>query len=88
MFEKLNNLNLKLQGKVTNIIKLRDESASILFELQTWRRQVMQGNVAIFEKFSSVVEKTEEGDEGLKTSRAGLRPMQPMQLRWAPRHGV
>jgi len=29
---KLNNLNLKLQGKVTNIIQFRDESGSILFE--------------------------------------------------------
>jgi len=32
-FGKLNNLNLKLQGKVTNIIQFRDESASILFEV-------------------------------------------------------
>jgi len=27
----------------------------------------MQGNVAVFEKLSSVVEKTEERDESLKT---------------------
>jgi len=31
MFEKLNNINLKVQGKVTNIIQLRDESASNSF---------------------------------------------------------
>jgi len=33
VFGKLNNLNLKLQGKVTNIIQFRDESASVLFEV-------------------------------------------------------
>ena len=33
IFEKLNNLNLKVQGKSTNIIQLRNESASILFEV-------------------------------------------------------
>jgi len=32
IFEKLGNLNLKLQGKGTNIIELRNKSASILFE--------------------------------------------------------
>jgi len=31
MFEKLNNINLKEQGKVTNIIQFRDESASNSF---------------------------------------------------------
>ena len=33
MFQKLNNTNLKVQGKVTNIIQLRDESASNSFEV-------------------------------------------------------
>jgi len=33
MFEKLNKINLKVQGKVTNIIQLRDESARISFEV-------------------------------------------------------
>ena len=33
IFEKLNNLNLKVQGKSTNIIQLRNESATILFEV-------------------------------------------------------
>jgi len=32
-FEKVNNLNLKLQGKGTNIIQLREETANILFEV-------------------------------------------------------
>jgi len=33
IFEKLNNFNLKLQEKGANITYLRDESASILFEV-------------------------------------------------------
>ena len=36
-------------------------------KLQNWRRKVMQGNVVMFEKLSSVVEKTEERDESFKT---------------------
>jgi len=30
----------------------------------------------------------EEGYETLQTLSAGLKPMQPVQLHWAPRHGV
>jgi len=33
MFEKLNSINLRVQGKVTNIFQLCDKSASILFEV-------------------------------------------------------
>jgi len=64
----LNNLNLKLQGKVTNIIQLHDESASILFEVAKLAPKSMPGNVAMFEKLPSVVEKTEERNESLKIS--------------------
>ena len=39
---------------------------AIYSKLQNWRRKVMQGNVVMFEKLSSVVEKTEERDESLK----------------------
>jgi len=33
MFENLNNINLKAQGKVTNIIQLHDESPSNSFKV-------------------------------------------------------
>jgi len=36
-------------------------------KFQNWRGKAMQGNVAMFEKSSSVVEKTEERDQSLKT---------------------
>jgi len=35
IFEKWNNLNLKLQGNGTNIIQLHDESAMLLSEVAT-----------------------------------------------------
>jgi len=55
IFEKVNNSNQKLQENGRNIIQLRDESASTSFEFAKQGRKAMQGNVAMFEKFSSVV---------------------------------
>ena len=68
IFEKLNVFNLKLQGKSTNIIQLRDNLIAFHSKLQNWRRKVMQGNIAMLENLFSVTKQDEELNELLKTS--------------------
>ena len=53
IFEKLNILNLKLQGKNTNIIQLRDNLKAFVKKLQNWRQKVVDGNIAMFDRLSS-----------------------------------
>ena len=40
IFEKLNRFNLKLQGKNTNIIQLRDSLNAFYSKLQNWSRKM------------------------------------------------
>ena len=62
IFEKLNILTLKLQGKNTNIIQLRDNLKVFVEKLQNWRQKVVDGNIAMLDRLSSY-----KIDEQLKT---------------------
>ena len=53
IFEKLNIINLKLHGKNTNIIQLRDNLKAFVEKLQNWRQKVVDGNIAMFDRLSS-----------------------------------
>ncbi|XP_064472939.1 SCAN domain-containing protein 3-like [Ornithodoros turicata] len=55
MFEQLNKLNLQMQGRNTNIIKFIDSLKDFSCKLQNWKRKVKGGNVAMFEKLSSML---------------------------------
>ena len=62
IFEKLNILTLKLQGKNTNIIQLRDNLKVFVEKLQNWRQKVVDVNIAMLDRLSSY-----KIDEQLKT---------------------
>ena len=62
IFEKLNIINLKLQGKNTNIIQLRDNLKVFVEKLQNWCQKVVDGNIAMLDRLSSY-----KIDEQLKT---------------------
>ena len=62
IFEKLNILNLKLQGKNTNIIQLRDNLKVFVEKFQNWRQKVVDGKIAMLDRLSSY-----KIDEQLKT---------------------
>ena len=47
IFEKLNILNLKMQGKNTNIVQLRDNLKVFVEKLRNWRQKVVDGYIAI-----------------------------------------
>ncbi|XP_042221089.1 SCAN domain-containing protein 3-like [Homarus americanus] len=69
IFEQLNRLNLKLQGKERNVFYLMDCLRAFLAKLQNWQRKVNTGNVAMFENLSTVLDETEDHllDPSLKT---------------------
>nr|XP_039264593.1 zinc finger BED domain-containing protein 5-like [Styela clava] len=66
IFEKLNILNLKLQGKGADIIQLNDHMRAFVLKLKNWRRKVSEGNFAMFDRLSSVNEDSEILQEDLK----------------------
>ena len=72
IFEKLNVINLKLQGKNINIIQLRDNLKAFVEKLQNWRQKVVDGNIAMFDRLSSY-----KIDEQLKTLI--IEHLQPME---------
>ncbi|XP_042240045.1 zinc finger BED domain-containing protein 5-like [Homarus americanus] len=60
IFEQLNWLNLKLQGKERNAFHHTDCICAFLDKLQNWQRKVSTGNVAMFENLSTVLDDIEE----------------------------
>ena len=68
IFEKLNGLDIKLQGKETNIIQLRDCLMAFCSKLQNLRRKIMQGNIAMFDNLSGLFQEHEVLNEPFKTS--------------------
>ncbi|XP_042230543.1 SCAN domain-containing protein 3-like [Homarus americanus] len=60
IFELLNRLNLKLQGKDRNVFHLMDCLRAFLAKLQNWQRKIIAGNVAMFENLSTVLDENED----------------------------
>ena len=60
IFDQLNKLNLKLQGKNTTVIHFVDALRAFMAKIKNWIRKLNLGNFAMFEKFCEVV----EGEEG------------------------
>ncbi|XP_042228307.1 zinc finger BED domain-containing protein 5-like [Homarus americanus] len=56
IFEQLNWLNLKLQGKERNVFHHMDCIRPFIDKLQNWQRKVNAGNVAMFENLSTVLD--------------------------------
>ena len=68
IFQKLNGVNIKMQGRGTNIIQLHDYLLAFCLKLHNWRRKVANGNIDMFENLSSLFQEEEVLDESLKTS--------------------
>ncbi|XP_042233787.1 zinc finger BED domain-containing protein 5-like [Homarus americanus] len=60
IFEQLNRLNLKLQGKERNVFHHMDCIRAFLDKLQNWQRKVSTGNIAMFENIFIVLDEIEE----------------------------
>ena len=55
IFEQLNRLNLKMQGKNTNIIQFKNTLKAFMSKLDNWKRKVSTNNVAMFKELSSIL---------------------------------
>ena len=55
IFDQLNGLNLKMQGKNTSIIQYKDTLKAFMSKLDNWKRKVSTNNVAMFEELSSIL---------------------------------
>ena len=66
IFDQLNKLNLKLQGKDTTVIHFVDTLRAFVAKIKNWTSKVSSGNFAMFEKFSEVTDGKEETDSCLQ----------------------
>ena len=55
IFEALNALNLKLQGKNINIIRHHDTTRTFMAKLDLWKCRIQQGNTASFSNLDSAL---------------------------------
>jgi hypothetical protein len=62
IFETINNLNLKLQGRITNIITANDSINSFLEKIQLWKRRVNKEipNFSSFRRLNELISDEEE----------------------------
>uniref|UniRef100_UPI00358EFF60 zinc finger BED domain-containing protein 5-like n=1 Tax=Myxine glutinosa TaxID=7769 RepID=UPI00358EFF60 len=54
IFDQLNRLNLKLQGKGTTIIQFIDTLSAFIQKLENWKRKAEEGNFTMFKSLSEV----------------------------------
>ncbi|XP_066969189.1 protein FAM200C-like [Macrobrachium rosenbergii] len=66
VFDQLNKLNLKLQGKDKTVIHFVDSLHAFIAKIQNWVRKINAGNSAMFENFCEVVEGEKELDPCLQ----------------------
>ena len=60
IFDQLNRLNLKIQGKNTNILQYKDTLKAFMSKLDNWKRKISTNNVAMFEELSSILKVDDE----------------------------
>ena len=60
IFDQLNKLNLKMQGKNTIIIQFKDTLKAFMSKLDNWKRKISTNNVAMFEELSSILKVDDE----------------------------
>lgn len=65
-FEKLNDFNLSLQGRNTNISILSDKEKAFATNIDLWKNEVMSGNYEMFPCFAQFVDENEVDFEQVK----------------------
>lgn len=56
IFEQFNQLNLKMQGPNTDMVKFLDQLNAFQAKLINWKRKVGRGNVAMFENLDNLLD--------------------------------
>lgn len=69
IFDRLNGLNMSMQGPNTNIMSLADKVIGFVKKMERWTAQVEKGSVEMFDGLHEFIEENElHLDDGTKTS--------------------
>ena len=59
IFDQLNKLNLRIQGRGTHVLIFQDSLRAFVSKLLNWRRKTKLGNIAMFEKLCGVTDESQ-----------------------------
>ncbi|XP_076056323.1 zinc finger BED domain-containing protein 5-like [Oratosquilla oratoria] len=59
IFDQLNKLNLRLQGRETHVLLFQDSLRALDSKLQNWLRKTNLGNITMFEKLCGVMDESQ-----------------------------
>ncbi|XP_076058591.1 protein FAM200A-like [Oratosquilla oratoria] len=59
IFDQLNKLNLKLQGRETHVLLFQDSLRAFVSKLQIWGQKTNIGNITMFEKLCGVMDESQ-----------------------------
>ncbi|XP_024145995.1 zinc finger BED domain-containing protein 5 [Oryzias melastigma] len=84
MFQKLNELNLQMQGSNTHLPHLADKITSFTRKLEMWEQQVTEGNIDSFEKLKSFIEVNKLQNTVIPCMKAHISALQKHFQRYFP----
>ena len=59
IFDQLNKLNMKIQGRETHVLFFQDSLRAFVSKLQNWRWKTNLGSIAMFEKLCGVTDESQ-----------------------------
>ncbi|TKS65233.1 Zinc finger BED domain-containing protein 5 [Collichthys lucidus] len=84
MFQKLNELNLQMQGSDTHLPHLADKITSFTRKLEMWEQRVTEGNIDSFENLKSFIEVNKLQNTVIPCMKAHISALQKHFQRYFP----
>ncbi|KAE8287193.1 Zinc finger BED domain-containing protein 5 Transposon-derived Buster1 transposase-like protein [Larimichthys crocea] len=84
MFQKLNELNLQMQGSNTHLPHLADKITSFTRKLEMWEQRVTEGNIDSFENLKSFIEVNKLQNTVIPCMKAHISALQKHFQRYFP----
>ncbi|XP_040896345.1 zinc finger BED domain-containing protein 5 [Toxotes jaculatrix] len=84
MFQKLNELNLQMQGTNTYLPHLADKISSFTRKLEMWEQRVQEGNIDSFENLKSFIEVNKLENTVIPCMNAHISALQKHFQRYLP----
>ncbi|KAF7644932.1 hypothetical protein LDENG_00213290 [Lucifuga dentata] len=84
MFQKLNKLNLQMQGTKTHFPQLADKITSFTRKLEMWEKRVKEGNIDSFESLKSFIEDNQLQNTVIPCMKSHISALQKHFQRYFP----
>ncbi|XP_059375528.1 zinc finger BED domain-containing protein 5-like [Carassius carassius] len=84
IFQKLNELNLQMQGSNTHLPHLADKITSFTRKLEMWEQRVTEGNIDSFENLKSFIEVNKLQNTVIPCMKAHISALQKHFQRYFP----